>query len=83
MLFVLSPAFAAFQPPQTNRIKMNFDINWKFNRGDVTGAEAATFNDASWSTVHFPHNFQTLPITGGTFYRVVSQAFYAGQHLRQ
>jgi hypothetical protein len=69
MLFVLSPAYAAFQAPQTNRVKMNFDINWKFNRGDVSGAEAAAFSDAAWSTVHLPHNFQTLPITGGTFYR--------------
>ena len=70
ILFAFSVAQAAFQAPQTNRVKMNINTNWKFNLGDVTGgAQAATFNDAAWSTVHLPHNFQTLPITGGTFYR--------------
>ncbi len=68
-LFVFNVVGAVFQPPQTNRSKVNINTNWKFNLGDVTGAQAATFSDAAWSTVHLPHNFQTLPITGGTFYR--------------
>ena len=69
VIFVYSPAQAAFQAPQTNREKININTKWKYNQGNVTGAEAATFNDVSWGTVHLPHNFQTLPITGGTFYR--------------
>ena len=69
VIFVYSPAQAAFQAPQTNREKITINTNWKFNLGNVTGAEAATFPDGAWGTVHLPHNFQTLPITGGTFYR--------------
>jgi beta-galactosidase len=60
---------AAFTPPQTARTKLNMNQNWKFKGSDVTGANAATFDDASWTTVHLPHNFQDVPITGGTYYR--------------
>lgn len=37
--------------------KVNFDENWKFNLGDVSGAEAAVFNDAAWRTLNLPHDF--------------------------
>ncbi len=78
-LFVFNAVGAVFQPPQTNRLKVNINTNWKFNLGDVTGAQAATFSDAAWSTVHLPHNFQTLPdnrrrLLSG--HRMVSQACY-------
>lgn len=37
--------------------KINFDENWKFNLGDVSGAEALVFNDAAWRTLNLPHDF--------------------------
>lgn len=37
--------------------KVNFDENWKFNLGDVSGAEAPAFNDAAWRTLNLPHDF--------------------------
>lgn len=37
--------------------KINFDENWKFNLGDVSGAEALVFNDSSWRTLNLPHDF--------------------------
>lgn len=37
--------------------KVNFDENWKFNLGDVSGASAAVFNDSAWRTVNLPHDF--------------------------
>lgn len=37
--------------------KINFDENWKFNYGDVSGAEAQVFNDAAWRTLNLPHDF--------------------------
>lgn len=36
---------------------MSFDENWKFNLGDVSGAEGAVYNDASWRTVNLPHDY--------------------------
>ena len=41
----------------------------KFNRGDVTGADAATFNDQGWTTVNLPHTFQNLSVLSTSYYR--------------
>ncbi len=35
----------------------NFNSGWKFNRGDVTGAQATTFNDSSWRSLDLPHDW--------------------------
>ena len=36
---------------------VNFNSNWKFNRGDVTGAQGIGFNDASWRSLNLPHDW--------------------------
>jgi beta-galactosidase len=61
----------AFTPPQTARVKLSMNQNWKFKRSDVTGANATTFDDAAWDDVHLPHNFQDVSIAGGNYYRGV------------
>jgi beta-galactosidase len=35
----------------------NFGSGWKFNRGDVTGAEASTFDDSAWRALDVPHDW--------------------------
>jgi beta-galactosidase len=35
----------------------DFNSGWKFNRGDVTNAQATTFNDSAWSAVTTPHDW--------------------------
>ena len=32
---------------------MSFNANWKFTKSNPSGAEAAAFNDASWTTIGF------------------------------
>ncbi len=34
-----------------------FDQDWKFHRGDVSGAEAAGFDDSGWRTLDLPHDY--------------------------
>ncbi len=68
-IFAVSAMAVPFQPPQTARVKLNINQTWKFTMADVSGAQATGFNDAAWSTVHLPHNFQNVSITGGTYYR--------------
>ena len=34
-----------------------FDENWKFNLGNVSGAQAKVFDDSAWRTVNLPHDF--------------------------
>jgi beta-galactosidase len=40
-----------------NERKQSFDSVWKFNLGDIAGAEAATYNDSSWRTLDVPHDW--------------------------
>ena len=61
---VPSPAWAANPPgtpiPDSPRRKYNINLDWKFVREDVSGAEAPSFNDAKWSTVSLPHSFNDI-----------------------
>lgn len=34
-----------------------FDASWRFNRGDASGAEQATFDDSKWKTLDVPHDW--------------------------
>lgn len=34
-----------------------FNSGWKFNRGDVSGADKATFDDSKWKTLDLPHDW--------------------------
>ena len=41
---------------------VSFDSGWKFHLGDVTSAEATTFDDSSWTAVDVPHDWSiSLP----------------------
>ena len=39
------------------RIIQNFGKDWKFNLGDVSGAEVVGFNDSGWRTLNVPHDW--------------------------
>jgi len=56
--------------PDAVRLIQNFNQSWKFKRSDVSGAEATTFDDSSWSDIGLPHSFN-LPY-------FVNAKFYAG-----
>src|ERR1022692_291574 len=51
---------APYAPPLSPRAKLNFDLNWKFVREDVPGAEAPSFDDSVWTTVSTPHTFNDV-----------------------
>ncbi len=38
-----------------NRVKYNFNPQWKFYIGDLKGAENVDFNDSEWKTVSLPY----------------------------
>lgn len=35
----------------------SFNSGWKFNRGDVTDAQTASFNDSAWRALTLPHDW--------------------------
>jgi beta-galactosidase len=45
----------------SGRVVYSFNPGWRFYRGDVKGAEAVHFNDASWDVVTTPHTVQLMP----------------------
>jgi len=68
-----------YQPPVSPRATYNFNPGWKFQRGDVMGAEAANFDDTAWSDVGLPHTWNDVD----TFRALIShpggdQTFYQG-----
>ena len=46
----------------------NFNREWKFQLGDVTGAEASTFDDKQWSDANLPHSFSMPYFAADRFY---------------
>ncbi len=49
LLLLAMPALAGDRVP--------FDADWRFNRGDVAGAEAPQFGDTGWTAVDLPHDW--------------------------
>ena len=50
-----TPAIA--QRPGTARITSSFDSDWRFLKGDASGAEKNEFDDTAWSRVDVPHDW--------------------------
>lgn len=57
-LTILLPLFLNINS-QTARIETLFDSDWKFYRGDVTGAEKSGFNDKTWRMIDLPHDWSS------------------------
>ena len=53
VLMAALPALGADGP----RVVLAADSNWKFQPGDVSGAEARAFDDQGWRTVQLPHDW--------------------------
>ncbi|WP_420237741.1 glycoside hydrolase family 2 protein [Telmatobacter bradus] len=51
---------AGYVPPVSPRALYNFNIGWKFQREDVTGAEATDFKDEAWTLVSTPHTYNDV-----------------------
>ncbi len=60
-------ACTSAKPDFTNR-EQDFDAGWKFNLGDVSGAETPAFDDSQWRTLDLPHDWsiEDLPSAEGT-----------------
>jgi beta-galactosidase len=61
---VTGPAKAlAFGAPVTERTR-SFDEDWRFFRGDASGAETLSFNDSSWRQLDVPHDWSIEDLPG-------------------
>lgn len=50
------------------RVTDNFNREWKFKLGDVTGAQAMTFDDGKWENADLPHSFSLPYFAADRFY---------------
>ena len=57
-----------YSAPPSPRTRIDFNIDWKFIRQDVPGAEAPGFDDSTWQTVSTPHTYNDID----TFNKIIS-----------
>ena len=50
------PSDTALDTLLKNRL-LPFTEDWRFHRGDISGAEAASFDDSAWRTLDVPHDW--------------------------
>ena len=50
------------------RHSINFNREWKFQLGDVSGVDAAAFDDAKWDDANLPHSFSMPYFAADRFY---------------
>ncbi len=63
-------ALAALHTIPLPRIDTLIDRNWKFYKGDVSGAQMPSFDDANWTKVTLPHTWNNIDgENGGNYYR--------------
>ena len=55
-------------PAAELRQNINANREWKFQLGDVANADAATFDDSSWSAANLPHSFSMPYFAADRFY---------------
>ena len=60
MLGIGAFAQTPYAPPASLRVKLNFDLDWKFVRDDVPAAEAPGFDDSAWTAISLPHSFNDV-----------------------
>jgi beta-galactosidase len=49
-----------FVPPTSPRETFNFNLDWRFIKEDIAGAEVVAFDDAKWESVSTPHTFNDI-----------------------
>ncbi len=55
--FLMAAAAQTYTPPANNRVDINLDSGWRFVQQDVPGAQAANFDDSSWTSLNLPHTW--------------------------
>jgi beta-galactosidase len=67
--FAVAP-LAGYAPPPSPRARLNFNLNWRFIREDVPGADAVAFDDSQWTTISTPHSFNDVD----SFRKIISHS---------
>ncbi|HXR48234.1 MAG TPA: glycoside hydrolase family 2 TIM barrel-domain containing protein [Candidatus Limnocylindrales bacterium] len=55
--FLTTATAQTYTPPANNRVDISLDSGWRFIQQNVSGAQAANFDDSSWTNVNLPHTW--------------------------
>lgn len=60
-----------FDLNNSGRKVYNFNVGWKFHRGNINNAESIDFDDSQWDVISTPHTVQLMPAeaSGGRNYQ--------------
>jgi hypothetical protein len=59
-------------PVVVQRVSADFNPDWKYRQGDVSGADASAFDDSAWTYVDLPHTTKFVTPEDPTAYLGVS-----------
>ena len=68
LILGMSLVFPALGQSGSSREILNFNREWKFQLGDVSGAEATGFDDGKWDAANLPHSFSMPYFAADRFY---------------
>jgi beta-galactosidase len=57
ILFFVVFAGCSIAPQPTGRETKNFNLDWKFYKGDVSGGQTISFDDSGWRDLDLPHDW--------------------------
>jgi len=63
-----------FDLKNSGREVYNFNVGWRFYKGNIQGAEQTNFDDSKWDVVSTPHTVQLMPAeaSGGRNYQGIA-----------
>ncbi|TGV03653.1 glycoside hydrolase family 2 protein [Flavivirga rizhaonensis] len=74
MVYAQEPEFSKagfWEVKNSGRDVFNFNVGWRFTKGDVKGAEATNFDDSNWALVNTPHGleYNSSEVSGSSNYQ--------------
>ncbi len=65
-----------YELKNSGREVYNFNVGWRYHKGDVQGAEQDKFNDEAWEIVSLPHSVELMPVEGSGGRNYQGKAWY-------
>jgi len=65
-----------YELPGSGRDVYNFNVGWRFFKGDISGAEGLDFKDNTWDVISLPHTVSIMPVEASGCINYQGPAWY-------